>query len=134
MPRKQEGCPVSVIGRLKRSGHVPKDRGSLISLDALQVIFDEIWNNEWYVKRILKKYPSKTRRNLTIDPNFSKVDRYIFNLFLKNLESGRSIGLAEVASLVKEYKKVNCNIEHLRSIRRKAYYFRETQRKSDGNE
>lgn len=128
MDNRRSVCPPAVFRRLRNKGLLPKGDDRLISFETLSAILSDFWEDDWYVKRILKKYSPAKRKLLTLEPDFNKVDRYIYKLYVDKLNDETPLLVKDVVSMVKSYFKFDCSAAHIRSIRRKAYYYHEVQR------
>lgn len=131
MDKRRDKCPIAVIRRLKSKGLMYTSETGLSPTLSLDAILDAFWNDEWFVKRMLMKYPPAKRKIMLLEPGFSKVDRYILNLYTNWSKEKGALTVKTVISVVKTYFKMDISKERVRKIRRKAYYAREYQCKQD---
>lgn len=129
MDRRRDKCPEGVKRRLRDKRILTQPENGMISVEVLDAVLDVFWTDEWYVRRILKRYSLQKRRIIATEPSYNKVDRYILKMFMTPTAVGeKNLTVKKVATQIKYYFGVDYSLDRIRKIRRKSHNSRAWQK------
>ena len=97
---------------------VPALRGKVV-----EDCMDVIWQDEWFLRRLLMKIRAPKRNIIIAEPGLNKTDRYVLNVYLK-LKDGEKVTVNKIIGLVKNYYGIEYSKDQVKYIRQKAYNIR----------